>query len=171
MEAEQTIAALREQLAGQGGGGVEVAQGRGQGSGGGPKVKAWDQIGPSQKKRCTGAIDAQLEDLALARGTEPHKIAANIVKRCIAALYCTALSFIELPFFYCLRNKINIFCFSNLHCTALHCRKTHMTDKVTAATAAKIEAGERLEGVKKMSLETASWMVTRGEGMGKMMYR
>ena len=45
-----------------------------------------------------------------------------------------------------------------------------MNDKLTARAAAKIENGEKVESVKEMSLEVASWMMTRGEGMGKMIW-
>ena len=105
LEAEQTIAALREQLAAENegggrevaaeleGGGREVVQGPepvGRGSGGGPKRKSWGDIGPDQKKRCTKEIDAQLEELAQERSTKPYKIAAYIVKR-LGALHYTTL--------------------------------------------------------------------------------
>ena len=105
LEAEQTIAALREQLdaerggggrevaAEQEGGGREVVQGPeavGRGAGGGPKRKSWGEIGPDQKKRCTKKMDAQLEELALERSTKPYQIAAYIVKR-LGALHNTTL--------------------------------------------------------------------------------
>ena len=46
-----------------------------------------------------------------------------------------------------------------------------MNGKLTALAAAKIENGEKVESMKEMSLEVASWMMTRGEGMGKMIWR
>ena len=52
----------------------------------------------------------------------------------------------------------------------MQCRETNMNDKLTARAAAKIENGEKVESVKEMSLEVASWMMTRGEGMGKMIW-
>ena len=71
----------------------------------------------------------------------------------VEALHCTAL--------HC----------TALHCNVLHCRDTNMNDKLTARAAAKIENGEKVESLGEMSLETASWMMTRGEGMGKMIWR
>ena len=51
------------------------------------------------------------------------------------------------------------------------CRDSYNKDKSTWAVAAKLEAGEKVGEVARMSVETASYLVTSGEGIGKMVYR
>ena len=46
-----------------------------------------------------------------------------------------------------------------------------MTDRETAKVARLIEAGEEVQPLNRVSLQTATWMVTRGEGIGKAIYR
>ena len=50
-------------------------------------------------------------------------------------------------------------------------RLVYNTDKETSKVARQIEAGEEVQGVKIMSLQEATWMVTKGDGMGKRIYR
>ena len=46
-------------------------------------------------------------------------------------------------------------------------RDTYNSDKKTSAVARKIEEGEDVVPLNKMSLDTASWTATKGEGMGQ----
>ena len=55
-----------------------------------------------------------------------------------------------------------------VHCL---CRETYQKDKATSSAAAKLEEGEKVGGIKRMSVKTASYLVTSGEGIGKMVYR
>ena len=50
-------------------------------------------------------------------------------------------------------------------------RKVYSRDKNVAAVAQRIEAGLKVQPLTEMSLETASWLSTKGEGWGKLIYR
>ena len=50
-------------------------------------------------------------------------------------------------------------------------RLTYNEDKVTAEVARKIENGDAGQEAKAMTLQEASWMITKGDGMGKRIYR
>ena len=50
------------------------------------------------------------------------------------------------------------------------CRDLYNKDKKTSSVAKKIEAGEAITTLASMSLDTASWIITKGEGMGQRQY-
>ena len=50
------------------------------------------------------------------------------------------------------------------------CRDLYNKDKKTSSVAKKIEAGEAITTHASMSLDTASWIITKGEGMGQRQY-
>ena len=51
------------------------------------------------------------------------------------------------------------------------CRESYVTARDTAKVAKMIEAGEEVQPLNRVSLQTASWLVTRGEGIGKAIWR
>ena len=44
-------------------------------------------------------------------------------------------------------------------------------ERTTAKVARKLELGEEVVPMRRMPLETASWLVTKGEGMGRRIYK
>ena len=53
----------------------------------------------------------------------------------------------------------------------INSRKLYTDDKKMAAIARKIESGQEVQPLSVVSLETASWLATKGEGWRKHIYR